>query len=810
MKKVKHTKKILYALTGFSVTILSIAAIAASCAQKNTNDKPNDTLPNNPNTKPNNPDNDKNASEANSTITPNNQNSSTELNNAEPSEDVKNWVNELALEVTQFLDGNPDKSKLHIWDLEDLNQIKIKLTGPKADLFSVLVTGVKPDYNDAKQNISVKTGHATLKLKIVHNKTKTFVEKDLEISGFKTEPYLVDKDGIIIDEKTATKEQERVNYLTSYTPEQRVAYENEDYLNQLKRQLNNESIDQVRPDLAAVTSTEKTKFDEKAKNLGLDTYNNQAFKGYTLPVYNNDGEFDGLSIAKKLPGQGPSWVDSYNRNQYRNKGLARVLLNKEYQTMGEQTFGISFTNKNQSYIKGNEENPNIPTSDPSKFPLTTSRGTVWILDYEKTTDGSYPTKWYFGTNLHVADLLRNNTRGVSLSRLNKNPPLQTKFTLTEHDSNFSTFIIGTDLKTEEETTRISEIFKVVYSATDFLEKDPSDYLASKYKEEFKDRKEFLDFAVIEVDFSKIKPNEWSIISKNNVVPENIVNNNAKVAEALTNNYANETDKQIKFLDYDYLSRNKENQAPLLKADFDKYTGDQFFLLGYPLAIEDFYFGKYDEERVKNWVRWSTSLWTNGKYEFFDKLVLPEVGTTDEERAEHAKELAKGGRFSYQVGYRSFLNKPGVSDAFIASPRNGDKYLTTHDGKQYVSFGLQYMPRDYEPFGGASGSSMRNQHNAVIGVYHTATRFTSTGLVGALRSEGFDYNGLYGTYNLPQYDLIFGGGKDQKTSYRQALKELNKNNPNVRTNIFPNGFEEENIEEKYRFKNEPSTSNTNNN
>nr|WP_307926785.1 hypothetical protein [Mycoplasmopsis bovis] len=54
-----------------------------------------------------------------------------------------------------------------------------------------------------------------------------------------------------------------------------------------------------------------------------------------------------------------------------------------------------------------------------------------------------------------------------------------------------------------------------------------------------------------------------------------------------------------------------------------------------------------------------------------------------------------------------------------------------------------------------------------------------------RSPGKDYNKLFGNYNLPQYDLIYGGGKDQKNSYRQALEAKYKSNEwkNFKTKLF---------------------------
>ncbi|MCU9935492.1 hypothetical protein [Mycoplasmopsis cynos] len=50
------------------------------------------------------------------------------------------------------------------------------------------------------------------------------------------------------------------------------------------------------------------------------------------------------------------------------------------------------------------------------------------------------------------------------------------------------------------------------------------------------------------------------------------------------------------------------------------------------------------------------------------------------------------------------------------------------------------------------------------------------MAAALRSNGMNYNGLFGEYNLPQYDVIYGTGKDQQNSYRDEMKKKSKKKP----------------------------------
>ncbi|UWV77494.1 DUF31 family putative serine protease [Mycoplasmopsis cynos] len=84
--------------------------------------------------------------------------------------------------------------------------------------------------------------------------------------------------------------------------------------------------------------------------------------------------------------------------------------------------------------------------------------------------------------------------------------------------------------------------------------------------------------------------------------------------------------------------------------------------------------------------------------------------------------------------------------------------------------LGYIPKQYAPGGGSSGSSVRNQNNKVVGIIHAGTFTARASVAAALRSNGFNYQGLFGEYNLPQYDVIYGTGKDQKTHIVMKWKQ----------------------------------------
>nr|WP_307907807.1 hypothetical protein [Mycoplasmopsis bovis] len=86
-----------------------------------------------------------------------------------------------------------------------------------------------------------------------------------------------------------------------------------------------------------------------------------------------------------------------------------------------------------------------------------------------------------------------------------------------------------------------------------------------------------------------------------------------------------------------------------------------------------------------------------------------------------------------MGYRTFTDKPGLTDGFLAAPRIGNEFYSITDKSsnktvKYVNYGLHLMPRFYAPYGGASGSSVRNKKNELIAVYHSSNDGAKTGLV----------------------------------------------------------------------------------
>ncbi|WQQ16677.1 DUF31 family protein [Mycoplasmopsis cynos] len=411
-------------------------------------------------------------------------------------------------------------------------------------------------------------------------------------------------------------------------------------------------------------------------------------------------------------------------------------------------------------------------------------GTAWIFDYEEPEKGHYPTKFYFATNLHVIDQIDKDEKyfdSFGLTRIDKDK--QSLFNTLKVNSfevlsgRFKAFGFN-----KEAITRI-------FDGRDYLTKDPKDFLVDKSF----DKKEFIDFAVFEVDFSKSKDY-----------------NSEEKAKLVTNDYANwKEEEKASFADFDYLTNYEKIDVPLSikpgeNADEVLNKFDSLYILGYPKSKSNSFFdffllendGQYrNEEQIKA-AEYTFSLWTNASFNLYEK----NIHQLDEKTLKKAK---RGSYLSYNLGYRTFTDKPGISDQFLTTPIIGKNfYRSSKDDKEYVSMSLGYIPKQYAPGGGSSGSSVRNQNNKVVGIIHAGTFTARASVAAALRSNGFNYQGLFGEYNLPQYDVIYGTGKDQKNSYRDEMKKMNKKP----THLFKNGFDKEKVPSNFQFNNSATKNN----
>ncbi|MDJ1648110.1 Ig-specific serine endopeptidase MIP [Mycoplasma phocimorsus] len=484
---------------------------------------------------------------------------------------------------------------------------------------------------------------------------------------------------------------------------------------------------------------------------------------------------------------------------------------KEYQDKLKQLDQYNFFASHTFNGEKFDENSNLSlykkedyiSYEPDNYVLKNTAGTMWILDAKVEENGKYPTKFFFGTNVHVADAFGENTISIAISRPNESIVIKQEIKPNENDPRFDTFTFpirkqGTlKQKASESLLSAGELFKNIFMAKDFLKAKPADYLVKSQAKKYQDTEDFADFAIMEMDFSKIKDFEQIGMYANNDIESVIsIKNREKYNQAesfaklFTNEYASEKnkDKRIKLLKESYLKNYEKIDSPL--AGNIASNIDSLYLLGYPSTQFDYYLSmgdkKYTNYKYITNSQYKQSLWINASSNF-----------DNSQNINHER----GNRLSYQIGLRNFKSKPGIVDAFLSVPnKNADAFYQAPDGKKFINMGLEYAPRFYSPGGGASGSSMRNQDNEIIGAYHLKYgNFgeIGTGLTIALRSEGFNYQGLFGDYNLPQYDLIYGKGKEQKNSYREQLGKIY---PDIKTFLLPHGTKEEGIPDEFKFKN----------
>ncbi|AWX42572.1 Membrane-associated lipoprotein precursor [Metamycoplasma cloacale] len=383
--------------------------------------------------------------------------------------------------------------------------------------------------------------------------------------------------------------------------------------------------------------------------------------------------------------------------------------------------------------------------------------------------------------------VNGETQNVHLLHYNEDTPLNQELQISTKDSHVDIFRF-----------KPSQV-NLIYAGINFLNSNPNEYISNISREgfsNFSELQEMADFAVLEFDFEKPEGNyEFS----NNAVENPIhVESASKLAEFATSQFANwDESRKFKLANFDlnekytellnekmsYTYKGKEFQTSKINLDF--------LALGFPVSNSDYNIKKdnLNEQDIVN-LQFASSPWIN-------------------KRNDIQSYLGDGLGLTQSLGSRIFIDKPGITDILLTNAslnsktgfivHNLKEKLSPYQGNEYLNYGLGFSLKSWSPLNGASGSSIRNLDNQILGINFAAEGGGNAGtsLIQSLRSSGHNYNKTFGKYNLEQYDLVYGGGRNQRNSYREALAEYYKNQ-NISTYLFGNNLGE--IPEEYRFKN----------
>ncbi|UUM20584.1 DUF31 family protein [Mycoplasma sp. 2045] len=138
------------------------------------------------------------------------------------------------------------------------------------------------------------------------------------------------------------------------------------------------------------------------------------------------------------------------------------------------------------------------------------------------------------------------------------------------------------------------------------------------------------------------------------------------------------------------------------------------------------------------------------------------------------------KLNHSEQFHFFKNYPGFVDILLnfryIKHLNNFKYLnkSIFKANKFVNYGLGFVINDYQPYYGSSGSPVVNQNNQLLGLMFATydVDFKNKASISCLlRSPELDYSENFGLYNIEPYDLIYGGYQNQKSSYKDAIRNL---------------------------------------
>ncbi|MEA4206265.1 hypothetical protein VBM89_01915 [Mycoplasma sp. 1199] len=335
-------------------------------------------------------------------------------------------------------------------------------------------------------------------------------------------------------------------------------------------------------------------------------------------------------------------------------------------------------------------------------------GTISLFDYHLDDNGEIE-KLYFVTNAHVLNnFVKNNSDGSIFSNIiNDNQLLNDESNLITSQVQISKLKFDTNKNQE-----IKQIFN--FDPSDFkivyLALDFLESSPKNYIHNMDNVEEMIDFGILELDLKNLHNKSNSIFeySKN----ENLVSCQNMTFNEWLGKFINI--KKINTISSDNILENHE-----------------FYSIGYHDKEIEFTFNN------------SNNLNHSEQFHFLE-------------------------------------NYPGFVDILLnfryISHLNNFKYVNKSVFKtnKFVNYGLGFVINNYQPYYGSSGSPVVNQNNQLLGLMFATydVDFKNKASISCLlRSPELDYSHNFGSYNIEPYDLIYGGYQNQKSSYKDAIRNL---------------------------------------
>lgn len=510
-----------------------------------------------------------------------------------------------------------------------------------------------------------------------------------------------------------------------------------------------------------------------------------------LPTTKRNLPVPPISFYKRGPKKGQVDTDASGPWHF---GLPRDIISDEYLklidgamsvTIGDGTIGTKEV-VGPDGQKHFEEDYRDPGEERGN--LDAKRGTMNILDYQIKDGESYPLTWYFVTNTHVISQLRlkndqgdgvygrdksnydtynkaYNTQEINISKLKKDKVKLNKIIPLVGQGDWNDYYDQIKIEPDQ--------VKLVMIGSKVMKDNLDDYTKQPF---WKDVHFLMDIGIIEITFKDVEQAKQ--------VTEDWYNSHHNLNTS--GNYVVTSD--VNLLDgnqYSKLPKNPFYTLGFPTSEFEKFIPE----VG--LKIPENNGRSFDKPEIENILDGSISPLINKPSKLF-----PQARITPEQQKKLDALKPGGGDLNWTRSFRSFMSKPGQTDIFVAAPFLDDGGLilenynsSTHkfeNNDLYVFSGLGTLLDNMSGHGGMSGSGVY-LNNKLWGLIYMSGPNASVAGVLNLRSYGYNYQGYYGKYNLPQYDLIYGGGKNQVKSYFDAMKHMYRNK-NVKTFLFPKGFD----------------------